>query len=231
VRHARACRSRDGGRCNCTPRYQAHVFDSVSGRRLRRTFGTLTAPKLWRQDAQVALRRGTMRGAPAPTLAQAAQNLIAGMRDGSVLDRGGRQYKPSTIRSYETSSRLYLAPLLELLSQCVGAGEGFEADHAAADFEECFVDVVAALVADAQAPVFGAARRGCVRRPSARGPGRSRAGCWAWRSWPGCQGRAAHGGVGGSGRRDRRAAVSVFAGVVRDDRAPPGSRRPTAVSG
>ena len=111
VRHARACRSRDGGRCNCTPRFQAHVFDARSGRRLRRTFGTLTAAKLWRQDAQVALRRGTMRVAAAPTLAQ-AQALIVGMRDGSVLDRGGRPYKPSTTRSYETSLRLYLAPLL-----------------------------------------------------------------------------------------------------------------------
>ncbi len=34
------------------------------------------------------------------------------MQDGWVLDRGGRPYKPSTIRSYETSLRLYLTPLL-----------------------------------------------------------------------------------------------------------------------
>jgi integrase len=112
VRHGRACRSRTGGRCNCTPRYQAHVFDALTGRRLRRTFDTLTAAKLWRQDAQVALRRGTMRVASAPTLAQAAHDLVAGMADGSVLDRGGRPYKPSTIRSYEASLRLHVVPLL-----------------------------------------------------------------------------------------------------------------------
>lgn len=38
--------------------------------------------------------------------------MIDGMRDGSILDRSGKEYKPSTIRSYEQAVRTYLRPRL-----------------------------------------------------------------------------------------------------------------------
>ncbi|HTP21075.1 MAG TPA: hypothetical protein VMJ65_15840 [Solirubrobacteraceae bacterium] len=72
TRHARACRWREGGRCNCTPSYQAQAYDARTGRQVWRTFPTLSAAKLWRQDAQVALRRGTMRPPTAMTITEAA---------------------------------------------------------------------------------------------------------------------------------------------------------------
>ena len=57
TRHARSCRSRGGGgRCNCTPTYQAHVHDRRTGKRIRKTFPSMAAAKTWRQDALVALR-------------------------------------------------------------------------------------------------------------------------------------------------------------------------------
>jgi len=113
VRHARTCRSREGGgRCNCTPTYQAHVFDRRAGARIRATFATITGAKQWRQDAQVALRRGTMRAPGATTVQQAAETLVAGMRDGSILDRSGKPYKPSTMRGYEHTLRKYIVPAL-----------------------------------------------------------------------------------------------------------------------
>ena len=65
TRHARSCRSRAGGRCSCEPTYQAHVFDGT-GKRIRRTFPSEAAAKLWRQDAIVALRHGRARGGEAP---------------------------------------------------------------------------------------------------------------------------------------------------------------------
>ena len=101
TRHARSCRSREGGGCNCTPSYQAQAYDPRTGRQVWRTFPTLSAAKLWRQDAQVALRRGTMRPPTAKTIAEAAEILIAGAHDGTILDRGGKPYKPSTARGYE----------------------------------------------------------------------------------------------------------------------------------
>jgi len=37
-RHARACRSRKGGRCDCEPSYRADVWEAQRQERIRRTF-------------------------------------------------------------------------------------------------------------------------------------------------------------------------------------------------
>ncbi len=112
TRHARSCKSRNSGRCNCTPSYQAQAYDTRTGRQVWKTFPTLTAAKLWRQDAQVGLRRGTMRPPTGKTIAEAAEVLIAGAHDGTILDRAGKPYKPSTARGYEQLLRRYVIPAL-----------------------------------------------------------------------------------------------------------------------
>jgi hypothetical protein len=56
-RHARSCRSRKKGRCDCSPTFQADVWDGREKRRIRRTFDTLPAAQQWRRDALIALRR------------------------------------------------------------------------------------------------------------------------------------------------------------------------------
>jgi len=111
TRHARACRSRGGGgRCNCTPTYQAHVFDNRARKRVRKTFPTHAAAKTWRQDALIALRSGGLVPARTPTVSDALDALIAGMEDGTVLDRTGKPYKPATRRSYRLAADKYLKP-------------------------------------------------------------------------------------------------------------------------
>jgi len=111
TRHARSCRSRGGsGRCNCTPTYQAHVFDNRARKRVRKTFPTHAAAKTWRQDALIALRSGGLVPARAPTVSDALDALIAGMEDGTVLDRTGKPYKPATRRSYRLAADKYLKP-------------------------------------------------------------------------------------------------------------------------
>lgn len=114
VRHRKSCPGpRADGRC-CTPAYQAHVFDARSGKRIRRTFPTKTAAKLWRADAVAALRQGDL-AAVTPTgrtVAAALEQLLDGMRDGTVLDRSGRRYRPATIRGYDADIRKHLAPRL-----------------------------------------------------------------------------------------------------------------------
>jgi len=77
-----------------------------------RTLPTLSAVKLWRQDAQVALRRGTMRPPTAKTIIEAAGVLIAGAHDGTILNRAGKPYKPSTARGYEQLLHTYVIPTL-----------------------------------------------------------------------------------------------------------------------
>ncbi len=112
ARHAKTCRSRTAGRCNCTPSWQANVYDNRSGQRFYRTFKTKTEAKLWRRDASHALAHGTMNAPTTVTVAQAIEDLLAGMRDGRILDRSGKPYKASTIRSYERAARLDAIPAL-----------------------------------------------------------------------------------------------------------------------
>jgi integrase len=110
VRHARACPSRTEGRCSCTPTYQGHVWSAREKKRIRKTFPTLAAAKAWRQDAQVGLRKGTMRAPSSVTIRQAAEAWLAGARDGSVRNRSGAVYKPSAIRGYDAALRDRILP-------------------------------------------------------------------------------------------------------------------------
>jgi len=114
VRHRKACPGpRADGKC-CKPSYQAHVFDGRSGKRIRRTFSTRTAAKLWRADAVTALRQGDGAAVnpTGRTVRQALDELLAGMQAGTILDRSGRRYRPATIRSYSEAIGKYLMPKL-----------------------------------------------------------------------------------------------------------------------
>ena len=103
VRHSKLCPSRRDLACRCKPSYEANVWSARDEKRIYRAFPTLAAAKAWRTEAQVALRRGTMRARCTPTLREAAESLLAGVRDGAIRNRSGHVYKPSAIRGYETS--------------------------------------------------------------------------------------------------------------------------------
>lgn len=124
-RHSRRCRSREGGSCNCTPSIEAWVYSarkSIDGKpvgKIYRTFngkGALAAAKGWRIDALHAKKGGTLRPATRRTVRQAAEELIAGMKDGSILTKKGKRYRPAVIRGHErvlglTLGERELAPL------------------------------------------------------------------------------------------------------------------------
>src|ERR1022692_1177658 len=99
-RHARSCRSSDdGGRCNCSPSFQVNLWDGRSQKRIRKTFGTLTEAKAWRQDAAGALRAGTLRASDGRTVREVAERWLEDARAGVVRNRSGDLYKPSAIRT------------------------------------------------------------------------------------------------------------------------------------
>jgi integrase len=112
VRHAKACASREGRKCNCRPTYQASVWSASDGKRLRKTFPTLAAARAWRAEAQTAIRRGKLRAPAATTLREASEELLEGMRSGRVRTRSGDVYKPSAVRSYEAALRDRVLPAL-----------------------------------------------------------------------------------------------------------------------
>jgi hypothetical protein len=97
-----------GSRCRCKPSYRVQVWDGSTKRFHRRTFKGYPEAKTWRDDVRIAIRNGTLRPRSKPTVGEAAAALLERMKDGSVLDRSGKVYKPSTCRSYKTAVRKYL---------------------------------------------------------------------------------------------------------------------------
>lgn len=110
--HSVGCAARGGGRCSCRAGYEASVFSARDAKKVRRTFPTLAAAKAWRVDALAGVRRGSVRAQRPTTVREAAEQLVAGMRSGSVRTRSGDVYKPSAVRSYEAALRLYVVPEL-----------------------------------------------------------------------------------------------------------------------
>ena len=113
ARHRRSCATTNGGnRCNCTPTYQANVWDAKAGRRMRKTFATRTAAKQWRHDAIVALCSGELSADRGPLVSEVIDPWLEDLRQGHICNRSGDPYKPSTIRDYERNLRLRALPAL-----------------------------------------------------------------------------------------------------------------------
>lgn len=107
--HARGC---EGGRCRCSAAFQAAVYSPRDRKYVRKHFRTQREAELWRGELRGAVDRGEARAPSQSTVDQAANKLLAGMRDGTVMNRSGRPYRPSTIRRYELALRLHVQPVL-----------------------------------------------------------------------------------------------------------------------
>jgi integrase len=112
VRHGRACASRRGQRCNCSPAYEAWVWSVRDGKKISRRFRNYDEAKSWRSDASGMVRRGTMAAPTQRTLADAAADLVEGMRSGTIRRKDGQPYKPSAIRCYGSDLRRFVLPEL-----------------------------------------------------------------------------------------------------------------------
>ena len=106
TRHGRSCRSREGGRCNCAPSYEASVFSKRDGKKIRKTFKSHAEAKAWRSDAEAAVRQRTLRAPSKVTLAEAASEWLKGAQNGTIRNHSGDRFKPSTIRNYGDALRL-----------------------------------------------------------------------------------------------------------------------------
>lgn len=94
-------------------RYRGTARDRIVGRHLRGPWtGSLAEARSWRVDAQARLQAGTLSAVTAPTLADAAEEFVVGMKSGAVRQRGGHVYKPSTVRGYERDLNRHVLPEL-----------------------------------------------------------------------------------------------------------------------
>jgi integrase len=95
------------------PRFRGHVWSARANKRIRGPwFGTAAQARNWRQDAVVGVRKGTVRAPLAVTVSEAAEAFITGAAGGTVLDRSGRRYKPSSVRNYQGWLKRYILPEL-----------------------------------------------------------------------------------------------------------------------
>jgi integrase len=108
-RHARGC---PGGACKCGGRYEAWAYDATTKKMIRKRFDKQKEAKLWRNEIMVGLAAGTVKAPTKTTFDQAADALLLGMKDGTIENRSGHRYKPSTIRSYELALTKHLRPTL-----------------------------------------------------------------------------------------------------------------------
>lgn len=106
-RHRKGC-SRSV-RCACP--WQAQVYDGAAGGLLSKSFPRESEAKAWRVDMVQALDAGVdVRPKQSPTVAEALDALIEKMQTGYALDRSGKAYKPSTVRTYAEAVKKYLKP-------------------------------------------------------------------------------------------------------------------------
>src|SRR4051812_480037 len=95
VRHGRSCATKDGEKCDCEPGYQACIFNRRDRRKIKKTFKSLAAAKIWQQDSKVAVRKGTMMTPTKLTVDQAAEAWVKGAKEGTIRSRSGDPFKPS----------------------------------------------------------------------------------------------------------------------------------------
>jgi integrase len=110
--HTRGCSGKQGIKCRCKGGYQALVFDSGAERILRANRATRRDALTWRSETVSAIRQGTVQIPSRQTFNEAADALLAGMRDSTIENRSGRPYRPSTIRRYELALTKHLRPHL-----------------------------------------------------------------------------------------------------------------------
>ena len=112
IRHSRTCatQANKDARCNCDPSYRAEVYDRRSKTKVRKTFANLSEAKGWRHDTASGLRKGTIAAPSKRTLREAWDAFLEGAREGTIRNRSGDQFKPSTLREYEAAMKQRVLP-------------------------------------------------------------------------------------------------------------------------
>ena len=112
VRHSRSCASRAGGRCDCSPTFEAAAYAKRDGKKVRKTFTSLGEARRWRTAMLKLADDGGLRKPAATTFRDAATLWLDQARAGAIRTKSGDVYKPSALRGYEQALRLRLLPPL-----------------------------------------------------------------------------------------------------------------------
>jgi integrase len=112
-RHSEGCATkRNGSACDCDPPWEAWVWSTYDKRKIRKTLPTRQAATKWRRKHLGLAESGQLRAPTKITLAETAYAWLEMARNGEILNRSGRRYKPSVLRTMEGDYRLRLIPEL-----------------------------------------------------------------------------------------------------------------------
>ena len=101
---------RGKGRCKCP--YEASVYSKRDGKKIRKTFPTMTRRKAWRDDARTAVRKQLCGRRRHDDRSRPRRSGSTAPAEGVIRNRSGDPYKPSAIRAYEQALRLRVLPEL-----------------------------------------------------------------------------------------------------------------------
>jgi hypothetical protein len=111
-RHSRSCESHSDGACSCKPSWEASVYSRGDQKKLRKTFPSHREARAWRNGLLKPIVVRRLRVPRRLTLAETAYAWIRMAREGEILNRSGRRYKPSALRTIERNLQLRLMPEL-----------------------------------------------------------------------------------------------------------------------
>ena len=107
ARHGRGC---SGAPCSCSPSYRASVYDRAAGKKVRATFSTVRDARSWRRTTAGKQETGSTITPSTITVRDASAAWLDGAEAGTVRDRSGRPYKPSTLRGYRADLERFVYP-------------------------------------------------------------------------------------------------------------------------
>jgi integrase len=94
-------------------RYRGWAYDKRAKRNLKGPWtSTLAEARSWRVDAMQRLQAGTLSAHQGPTVREAADRFIAGIKSRAIPNRSGRRYRPSVVTGYEREFRNRILPAL-----------------------------------------------------------------------------------------------------------------------
>lgn len=86
--------------------YRGTAYDKRARRHLKGPWTPhLAEARAWRVDAQAKLQAGTLSAAQGPTVREAAEQFIEGMKSGAIRNRSGHRYRPSVVTGYKRELR------------------------------------------------------------------------------------------------------------------------------
>jgi integrase len=95
--------------------FEATVYASRERKLIRKRFHAQREAEIWRSEQRAAVSAGKAIALTRKTVDEAVEELLAGMKAGTILNRSSRPYKPSVVRGYEASLRLHIRPQIGTL--------------------------------------------------------------------------------------------------------------------